>query len=575
MGVVLYKKSFENKKFDLGDAPLSYGIAKHYKPQIGPYFGKIRGDEDNLARDSAKYFATQDDEYGIKDEDAFIFDIEEKKDTSAFYLPEIFATESAYNISIALNNAKIGDPVRGWIDFNGDGEFEENEKAIAEFNGQQNVILSWTAPKNVFTQLTFLRIRTVDKTYQSEIESPYGKANTGEVEDHAIRILGSFVDNEALKETVNPSLIKNTTIDSLKDILQKLPLGNNTLKITFNKTQPDILGINNKHDVNTFGIRVGHTEEKIMDKKNPMQIGIKSTASMIDFGFKIIDIDAGDRIKIRGFLKGSQKSFSINNLSDYFFYQFNSKESEVYGDPLADAGGDKRIPSSLCMGINIKFNEAVDSVLLTYTDDFPKTSGTFTIADINFRKLNQLPTSIYNFSNQIIGTNTISLNWEINQYQNLKTFSLQRSYDKQTFETIKTYQQNRTTNISIEDKNVPISIQNIFYRVKLIEIDNYASYSDIYWVKRRKSIAEYGFKMDNNSFENELHCILLKDFNDKFSILVYDYKGNLMKENWQFAPKKINDTIVLNRLENFEAGVYYFELNSKDKKYILEGYKKD
>ena len=78
--------------------------------------------------------------------------------------------------------------VAGWIDWNGDGDFDAGESA-APVPCDGSVDLTWTVPADVRPALaapTFLRLRIA--TAAAEVDSPTGVARSGEVEDHALRV---------------------------------------------------------------------------------------------------------------------------------------------------------------------------------------------------------------------------------------------------------------------------------------------------------------------------------------------------------------------------------------------------
>jgi hypothetical protein len=579
LGFDLYNKTIAKRQCDRSDAPMYYGEAKHFFPDRGPYFGKIRGDNDLTAvpDSGVQSFAIFDDKLGQNDEDGLEIAVFNNADTNFLNIPELTVVETAYNLKVAVNGAKIGDPIRGWIDFNGNGKFETTEKASTLYSGGSHEILSWPANNAIATKLTYLRLRICEKIYQDEIETPIGATQTGEVEDYAIRIITPIFDDGSEKLIADFTPFTNeASYTVLKTYLQNFTIGNIPLKITFSKKLPDVLGINNKHDINNIGIRVGHSEENIMDSQNPMQIGMKLTESRFNFSFTMADIDAGDRVKIEGFRGGNKVPFKINNLTEYFFYQFNEETQEIYGAPNADAGGDSHIPNSNDMGIFIKFTNAIDSVSLTYTDDAIKTSGTFTISKISFRKQNMAPALIENFNYQLGQEKQLSLNWQITNSANLKQFEIQRSFDGYTFETLSNASVTKTNDLyNFIDNSLPISSPNCYYRIKTIELDNFTSLSPKYLIKRRKTASDYGFKPTNNKITEFIEFELLVDIDGPLEISISDYNGKKLSYMLERELGKKGDKIKLANLDTLKRGVYYFELKVKktQKTFLCEGYK--
>jgi hypothetical protein len=73
--------------------------------------------------------------------------------------------------------------VAGWIDFNGNGQFDSDERAEALcLSGQ--ALLNWASPVDVTPGLTYARLRY--STVASQLTSPTGVAVDGEVEDHRV-----------------------------------------------------------------------------------------------------------------------------------------------------------------------------------------------------------------------------------------------------------------------------------------------------------------------------------------------------------------------------------------------------
>jgi hypothetical protein len=263
LGIDLYRKNVLFRKGDVGDAPNSYGIATHYKPDEGPYFGIKRGDADTKKTiDTSWYiFATADNAAGINDEDAFSYKTQTAElntNTTPLFLPEIRAEEAVYTLNIPVKNAEAGDPIRGWIDFNGNGKFEDSEKAGTLYKNGAFATLVWRLPLRLNTMLTYLRIRTCKSIYSEEIEFPDGEATTGEVEDYVIRIIKSIVPSQELKEYIDFTPFDGVNgIKETISIINKLNIGDRKIAIKL-FGNPEIAGISSRHDASVTGLRIGH-----------------------------------------------------------------------------------------------------------------------------------------------------------------------------------------------------------------------------------------------------------------------------------------------------------------------------
>lgn len=116
-----------------------------------------------------------------------------------------FAAEEYYKpgdkitVNIPYKNGVAGDKISGWIDFNLNGTFDENERVTANVttSGNGNVILQWTVPQSRKAYSTYVRLRyfgAIDDATKST-----GNALYGEVEDHRIYILTPVITNPMLK----------------------------------------------------------------------------------------------------------------------------------------------------------------------------------------------------------------------------------------------------------------------------------------------------------------------------------------------------------------------------------------
>lgn len=169
--------------FDYGDAPDTYGTtqavdgARHANE--GPWLGSLRDTESNghpspdaVGDDRA---GTVDDEDGVVVEKALI------------------AGSSANLIRVLVSDPAPQSTafVDAWIDFDGNGTFDENER-ITEPNGRLVTVnavsdLSFAVPENSMQGSTFARVRLSSMGGLG----PTGTASNGEVEDHSVFIARS------------------------------------------------------------------------------------------------------------------------------------------------------------------------------------------------------------------------------------------------------------------------------------------------------------------------------------------------------------------------------------------------
>jgi hypothetical protein len=574
LGIDIFIKNIVSRKADFSDAPSEYGVAIHYKPDIGPYFGNNRGDDDREGFSDTTTFATHDNTTGLNDEDAFLLteiDTTLKSNRKPVFVPDVHVDDQVYSLTIPIKSAEIGDPVRGWIDFNGNEKFDKEEKASAEYKSGKEVTLSWQIPSKINTSLSYLRIRTCEKVYKEDIEFADGTVTSGEVEDYPIRIIKSVIPSTELKENLDMSSLMGTSgLESTNAILRKMKLGSNTLNIQVSGVKPSFVGVNNMHEPSLTGLRIGHEEDNPISKNKPIIITLKSDALLENLHFKLIDIDAGDRVKIEGYNRGTPVFFSIANLTDNFFQQYNSVENEVFGSEDDDAGNSKFISSSLDMGVNVSFLDFVDSIKLSYSDAGIGSSGSFTFGDINCRKYNFPPIKIENFTVEEVDEN-VDLYWKIEKNTNVSAYAVERSYDGKSYEVIGTSGKGggQMSSYSYVDRTILPIIQDCFYRIKVIERDNHISYSPSVRLKRKGSKGLKGVKPSGAFFTSSVDLILLVDMPGDIKVNMYDYQGEKVCSP-HFKDKLKGDLISINDQEKLPPNSYYIEVINNGNKFLVQ-----
>lgn len=108
-----------------------------------------------------------------------------------------YAPNNTISVQIPYNGI-VDAYISGWIDFNLNGVFDEEERRVvpAPANPTGVVTLTWTVPENRIPKSTYVRLRYGFN--EDEISSPTSIATGGEVEDHHIYILGPAITNPIL-----------------------------------------------------------------------------------------------------------------------------------------------------------------------------------------------------------------------------------------------------------------------------------------------------------------------------------------------------------------------------------------
>ena len=204
---------------DEGDAPDSYGIATHAINQVNgvngskvnqPYLGDTRPDMDqNLERTDWK----GDDKDGTGDEGIDqILPTDLKGNTNGMIALER-TRPGNYTLTVQANTGGAPEAyLYGWVDFNQNGKFDENERSEkTTITKDGNAVLTFkNGPILNDLQLDKLGVRVRVSTYAPDIESPTGMSMSGEVEDFETQVI--FPPKGSKKETVNLQGVKQTAI---------------------------------------------------------------------------------------------------------------------------------------------------------------------------------------------------------------------------------------------------------------------------------------------------------------------------------------------------------------------------
>lgn len=162
-----------NFGIDLGDAPASYGLAEH---MISPAatLGLISDDESLPADWTADTPLPEDDTTALDDEEGIFFIQPGRNDGQDSQNHVVVVTRNQHQTAQTLN---------GWIDFNGDGRFSDDEKIIKNHPifpnpNPQGAQFTFNTPEGAICGPTYARFRLGHTSSQ-----PSGRDDSGEVED--------------------------------------------------------------------------------------------------------------------------------------------------------------------------------------------------------------------------------------------------------------------------------------------------------------------------------------------------------------------------------------------------------
>lgn len=171
-----------NVRSDFGDAPASYGIARHTPADLGNAATRLGLGVDFEGASLHSNDANGDDADSTDDE------------SGVTALPLLTVAATSYGITTACAGGTDGvvnltGQISAWIDFNRNGTFDANERAQATCPpAATSANLTWTIlPTQIVAGPTFLRIRIAGAAAQ--VANPTGNAITGEVEDFKLDIV--------------------------------------------------------------------------------------------------------------------------------------------------------------------------------------------------------------------------------------------------------------------------------------------------------------------------------------------------------------------------------------------------
>ncbi|WP_272879178.1 MucBP domain-containing protein [Rothia nasimurium] len=212
--------------FDQGDAPESYGSAKHLiadNPQIpnyqNPKIGRVG--PDFRAEDGADVAWKSDDMYDAGDESITDFTAAGNTDEDlAFY----FASNTRFEYQMMASRSN--DPakssyLRSWVDTNNDGTFEVGEASepvrVDTYTAEGQVgamhTLAFNNPHQIVdTSLNYVGVRARIADNFADIQHPTGFASSGEVEDFMVRVIHPPRGTQQFTETPQNTPVTSTPI---------------------------------------------------------------------------------------------------------------------------------------------------------------------------------------------------------------------------------------------------------------------------------------------------------------------------------------------------------------------------
>ena len=180
---------------DEGDAPASYGRVAHSisksEGQHQPYLGSVPADVDvrtTPIKGASAFIYDDVNGIGAADEGARQLMGDDVAPNDNYKLKKV--NDGTYSMTFDAHlDGEAKAYVNGWIDFNNNGKFDEDEAAgVTEVTADGKVTLTWTTTvQNVDTSVSKLATRLRIALDKADVKAPTGIAYSGEVEDFQIQ----------------------------------------------------------------------------------------------------------------------------------------------------------------------------------------------------------------------------------------------------------------------------------------------------------------------------------------------------------------------------------------------------
>lgn len=190
--------------------------------------------------------------------------------------------------------------------------------------------------------------------------------------------------------------------------------------------------------------------------------------------------------------------------------------------------------------------ENIDEVRFVSTDvSFPDLW--VGLDNIVFQAAVPLPVSLISFSGKKTSENENTLTWKTSEEKNFSHFEIERSSNAKSFENIgKIFaNENRPNNFSTyefidsQPNTSPLGTGELFYRLKMIDLDGSSSFSKIIATENSLEKSSIGQFYPNPSYGKSTIEIIAK-VNENWNITTFDLTGKLINTETKFLQKGIN-----------------------------------
>ncbi|MEO6228674.1 MAG: T9SS type A sorting domain-containing protein [Ferruginibacter sp.] len=174
-----------------------------------------------------------------------------------------------------------------------------------------------------------------------------------------------------------------------------------------------------------------------------------------------------------------------------------------------------------------------------------------------------LPVKLTGFTGNINNKN-VNLNWQTSQEINSSYFEVQRSSDGNSFEPFATFTakefSNVATNYSANDDLYHYTESNVFYRLKMVDVDGKFIYSNIVMLKVNGMLTTNTIAWPNPT-NGKLNVQLNSDMNGTAQLKLSGIDGKVWNQSNAII-KKGQNVIRVNQAQSLPAGTYILNIIS-------------
>ena len=296
------------------------------------------------------------------------------------------------------------------------------------------------------------------------------------------------------------------------------------------------------------------------DKTKYADIVIQFTSAVKNVKFNIADIDRSssstyDEVVITGYNGAIQVS---NPSIDKLWPLFNSSLS-ISGHTVRGAGGNSSSSYLDQWGtVEVDFG---NTMLTSVNIRLQTTSGSATdpgeqdiaIGNISFQRAVVLPITLKSF-NGAVNNNSVKLNWESAQEQNLDKYIVEKSTDGVNWQTLTTVMATGSSNASEYNTVDNNAAQVNYYRLKQVETNGNFTYSQIIRIRKEEN-EKLALKMYPNPVFSNATINIIIESKLAAHIKIYNQFG-MQLQHMQRSLIAGSNNIPVQGLSSLPAGTY-------------------